>query len=175
MTHRDRTASLRGSISHSPLLLHARGTTTKAKTLSHLTLQTGHVRNSPRHEVHDDVIAALSPIVISGGGPIAKTDWTLRMVQGAAVGSCGFELHWKNWWVCSCYLAWTKRGDVAMRNVVPQLSSIPFGKLGSVPWLTAVLMPGAANAPFSTLMEAGDLERCIAWTVLETMGCEVAQ
>ena len=37
-------------------------------TLVHLTLNTGHIRNSPRREVHKNAINALIPLVRDGGG-----------------------------------------------------------------------------------------------------------
>ena len=38
--------------------------------LAHLTLNTGHLRSSPRAEVTDETLTALLPLIRAGGGPI---------------------------------------------------------------------------------------------------------
>jgi len=142
------------------------------RTIAHLTLFTGHLRNSLRHEVPKSAIDKLTPYVMSAGGEIENTGWTVKMVQGVAPGSCVFTLHHSGLWLFSCYMAWIKATSAPMWEVVKQVSgtSIPMPK--STPWLAVhamPLMPMIMQKAPHAIMEAGDLERCIAWTVIEAM------
>lgn len=142
------------------------------RTIAHLTLFTGHLRNSPRHEVPKSVIDKLTPYVMSAGGEIENTGWTVKMVQGAAPGSCCFELHHSGLWLFSCYMAWTKSASVPMWEIVKQVSETACPRPKSTPWLAVhamPLMPMIMSKAPHAIMEAGDLERCIAWTVIEAM------
>lgn len=142
------------------------------KEIAHLTLFTGHLRNSPRNEVPPEAIKMLMPYVMSAGGEIGSTGWTVKMVQGAAPGSCGFTLHHSGLWLFSCYMAWTTTADAPMWEIAKQVSNTSLPKPKSVPWLAIHAMPDMPlimlRAPLA-IMEAGDLERCIAWTVIEAM------
>lgn len=142
------------------------------KKIAHLTLFTGHLRNSPRSEVHRDTIKFLRPYVMGAGGEIGDTGWTVRMVEGIAPGSCGFTLHHSGLWLLSCYMAWTTAADNPMWDVVKDVSKTDLRKPDLVPWLAIHAMPDFPSIWFKAphaIMEAGDLERCIAWTVIETM------
>lgn len=138
------------------------------RTIAHLTLDTGHVRNSPKSDVEGDVVEALSPIVKRGKGEIAG--WDIRMVQGAAPGSAGFTLNHGGLWIASSYMAWAVEGDAPQWGLVRQLYQPKITKPSCLPWLAVKLMSGSARASFDVMMEAGDLERCIAWTALEVLG-----
>ncbi|MCV3769085.1 hypothetical protein [Rhizobium sp. TRM95796] len=112
------------------------------------------------------------PYVMGAGGEIENTGWTVKMVQGVAPGSCGFTLHHSGLWLFSCYMAWTQAASAPMWKIVKQITktSIPRPKL--TPWLAVHAMPDMPRILFkapSAIMEAGDLERCIAWTVIEAM------
>jgi hypothetical protein len=139
------------------------------QTIAHLTLFTGHLHHSPRSEVHRETIDLLMPYVKRGGGKIGSTGWTVRMVQGVASGSCGFELHYSGFWLFSCYMTWTTTADAPMWDVVRELSKTTLDKPKSVPWLAVHAMPQLAAAPMQAIMAAGDLERCVAWTIIEAM------
>ncbi|MND98269.1 hypothetical protein D3C80_906120 [compost metagenome] len=141
-------------------------------SIAHLTLFTGHHRDSPRIEVPREIIDMLMPFVMSAGGDIGNTGWTVKMVQGVAPGSYGFTLHHSGLWLFSCYMAWSTAADTSMWGVVRQVSKTSLPKPKSVPWLAVHAMPSMPmimlKAPHA-LAEAGDLERCIAWTVIEGM------
>jgi hypothetical protein len=139
------------------------------QSIAHLTLLTGDLRHSSRKEVRHETIEMLMPYVMSAGGAVGNTGWTVRMVQGAGPGSCGFTLHHSGLWLFSCYMAWTTTADAAMWNIVRQVSKTRLPKPTSVPWLAVHVMPSMMLASPHTLMEAGDLERCIAWTVIAAM------
>ncbi|MBD9640900.1 hypothetical protein IB277_31870 [Ensifer sp. ENS07] len=138
------------------------------RTIAHLTLDTGHIRNSPRSEVHRDVVDVLSPIVRGGKGEVAG--WDIQMIHGAAPGSVGFALNHGGLWIASSYMAWTQEGDGAQWDVIRKLYQPNMMKPTCSPWLAVKLMSGSAGAGFDVMMEAGDLERCIAWTVLDVFG-----
>ncbi|MBL0375376.1 hypothetical protein JJB09_25525 [Rhizobium sp. KVB221] len=142
------------------------------RTIAHLTLFTGHLRNSPRHEVDREAIDKLMPYVMSAGGEIENTGWTVRMIEGAAPGSHCFELHHSGLWLLSCYMAWTRAASTPMWEVVKRISKTTVPKPKTTPWLAVHAMPATPMIMFKALhamMEAGDLERCIAWTVIEAM------
>lgn len=139
------------------------------KTIAHLSLFTGHFRNSPREEVHQEAIDILMPYVMDGGGKIANTSWTVKMVRGAAPGSCCFTLHHSGFWLFSCYMAWTSAADEPMWDVVREVTKTKVARPKSVPWLAVHAMPMFLLAPPHAIIEAGDLERCVAWTVIEAM------
>ena len=139
--------------------------------IAHLTLFTGHLRNTSRREVRSDTIALLRPYVMGAGGEIGDTGWTVKMIQGVAPGSCSFELHHSGLWLFSCYMAWTTTADKPMWDVVKQASKTAVSKPEHAPWLAVHAMPDFPLIMFKAphaIFEAGELERCIAWTVIET-------
>ncbi|WP_130821732.1 hypothetical protein [Rhizobium ruizarguesonis] len=142
------------------------------RTIAHLTLFTGHLRNSPRHEVPKNAIDKLMPYVMSAGGEIENTGWTVRMVQGVGPGSCCFELHHSGLWLFSCYMAWTNATSAPMWEVVKEITKTSLPRPKYTPWLAIHAMPDMPLIMFKAphaIMEAGDLERCIAWTVIDAM------
>ncbi len=142
------------------------------RTLFHLTLDTGHVRNSPENEVRSETIDALTPIIGKGKGELAG--WGIQMVHGAAGGAAGFNLRHGGLCIASGYMAWMPQGDVPQWGVVRQFYKPTMMKPMYLPWLAVKLMAGAERASLDVLMQAGDLERCIAWTVLDVFGEDFA-
>jgi hypothetical protein len=146
--------------------------------IHHLTLTTGHTRFSPRSEVAQWAIDFIKPVVIVGGGELGDTGWRIRMVRGTQPGGAAFECHHGSTWFVSCYMAWTKAGSVEMWNaaksfplVVPHIRRPP-----SLPWLAAGIMPEAIDTTrIDLMMEVGDLERVVAWTVLDLYRDEVGE
>ena len=37
----------------------------------------------------------------------------------------------------------------------------------AVPWLGVLLLPGMTAMPVETVAQLGDMERCLAWTLIE--------
>ena len=147
---------------------------THSARLQHLTLNTGHNRSSPRSEVADDVIDILAPFVAIGGGVLADTGWKLQMVHGPADGSCCYNIAYGEDWISTCHLAWTAEGAEALWPIAVELARhmgglAVAGPPDQLPWLSVVMMPQAMLASPVTLFEAGDLERCVAWTALELL------
>lgn len=147
-------------------------------TLAHVTLTSGDVRHSPRHEVGDHVITLLAPLlarVLAGDTvdvPYVDGEFCL---QGVADGDC-------------CALTVTgaasglliatlgiAAGEVGSAALWQQLhayapESSPLATRAddppASPWCAVRLDRGAVAHP-DALTWLGDLERCLAWTYLE--------
>jgi hypothetical protein len=54
--------------------------------------------------------------------------------------------------------------------VVPTVTGTPgiIFRPMAVPWLAVSLTPDALRAPRDAIRTAGDLERCVAWALMET-------
>lgn len=142
----------------------------KPTHIEHMTLTTGHTRSSPRSEVADDVVEILKPLVASGVGVLGDTGWSFGIMYGH--GSCCFIIFHGSHRIATCYVAWTPEGTAAVWPLAASLADktgadTPPGPPGRVPWLAVILMPEVMNVSLDIIMEAGDLERCIAWTVIE--------
>lgn len=141
-------------------------------TLLHLTLNTGDVRESPRSEVCDDVIALLRPLITAGGG---------RLPGFAVAYTVELWRHGRE----AIFTIWTPdhapilTGGLAQDDPAPVWAALqplldPRWSRGphapmppTTPWLAVVLLPSAAATPRNDLMAFGDFERCLAWTVIE--------
>lgn len=156
--------------------------------LNHLTLNTGHLRASPRSEVHGDVRRALRPIAETSGGPIpGLTGWYLHLihsVESGLDGSVYFQIARERGRsqrpVVQCMLCWQASEHEAAWNVAregytahePELRTMrlwraPPPKPPTVPWLAVWLTPFVVRVDPLTLCAFGDLERCVAWTLLD--------
>jgi hypothetical protein len=122
--------------------------------------------------VPDDIIDALLPVVTLGGGRLRDTGWSVKITQGTKPGGTAFECWHGSLWLISCYMAWDEPGSTemwqaAMRHPLHPNVQRPL----TLPWLAAALMPVALQSADPKLMlEAGDLERCVAWTILHAVG-----
>lgn len=147
-------------------------------TLAHLTLNTGHLRMSPRSEVFAGSIKLLDPIIIAAGGVVGGI--YLRVLKRGKT-ACAFSIGTKSHVMIFGFLCWDEAGaDLAWK----MSSSVYRGQHDQepaaaqpehVPWL-AVQLPTNDNALLQRIgtpemwAEIGDLERCIAWTILAQEG-----
>ena len=143
----------------------------------HYTLNTGHIRMSPRSEVADDIIDVLRPIVEEGEHIIRgilvvvpHTDHgfvaTIYADPDGRVPLCTIgvadTIHAEEEiWPCleDMYLRITDGGIMARAGFQSPR------KPTSLPWL-AVVLHGALVRP-ETMEWLGDMERCLAWAWLE--------
>lgn len=145
--------------------------------LVHYTLNSGHTNDSPRKDVGDDIIQLLAPIVDKRESPIPRLDdyqlWTTR-TSGAALFTILRASNQEP--LIHCALAWAKEGAQLLWPGFKQVYDDAFGpwpgKIAAVmparlPWLSVVLFPGCARVNPEHMYMMGDLERCIAWTILE--------
>lgn len=139
------------------------------KTLEHITLTSGGVRESPRSEVDDDIVD-LVRAAIRGDGLLG--DWRVRLTSQTP-SVYAFDLEHAGLRVA---MAWLCRDAGATRRLWPTLAAFaPTGvrlfRPRSVPWLAASLDLANVEQIVKTpeiLMQAADLERVVAWALLET-------
>ena len=142
--------------------------------LAHLTLTTGHLRNSPAHEVPPEVIEALAPLVQSGGGPIPKCPgWSCEITCDA--GGAVFHFSKRGIPCILCMLAWDankaeEQWSLALECTYTELLDGISTKMPvTLPWLAVDILPTCILlCSASDMMLMGDLERCLAWTILHT-------
>ena len=120
--------------------------------LTHRTTETGHVRQSPRSEIDDDAIRRLAPMLrraLNTGQPVrlAPTAWTITATETAD------RLDAQAW-------HGERTGDPHIRLAVTGRTLT-----ASMAGLAAIRSPTRAA---EAAIEAGDLERCLAWTWIES-------
>lgn len=149
--------------------------------LHHLTLNTGHSSTHRLDTLDAGVVAALSPLVRSGGGIIpAVAPWRCVIAGGADAGAATFDFRrgQSDGPAVFCGLAWTDAGAdelwPAMLSMWEPLRSIlapqapPPRRPGRLPWLACILLPAAALATSrEDLGWMGDAEKCFAAAILE--------
>lgn len=148
--------------------------------LHHVTLQTADSRISPRHEVRDDVVRMLTPLLA-------------RALAGEHVpvpGQAGYTMLGADAGPCATVTVYANESDTAEPAYTPLLTVGIAGhsRCGSglwralhdreglatdpdspppAPWVADRLEVGAIQYA-SALEWTGDLSRCLAWTYLET-------
>lgn len=154
------------------------------RELHHLTLNNGHTRRSPRAEVGDGILALLAPLVAAGGGrlPTPADGYRLTVVRAEGEeGAATFTVQRvaDNLPLVTCFVVWDRRQDARYwalaGGAIGQLrDQFPPGALpakmpprpASVPWLAVLIWPTLALDPVAAGWIA-DLERCVAWTLIE--------
>lgn len=149
------------------------------RTLVHVTLSTGHVRDSPRSEVSKETIDALAPVLeqLLAGDEIAvpwvSGDYT---INGAAGGDCFIATIWSRGGAPVVTIGCARGPREAVRlweqlhatAVIDELQ--PQTIAGAAPlgerWCAARLEIGIAAHP-DTAHWLGDFERCLAWTWID--------
>ena len=151
----------------------------------HITLNTGHSCVSPRGEVDQRVIRALSGLVSAGGGPIpGLSPWRVTIHQHP--GGWSFDLargqevalfcvlahdpeHGRDLWEGIERVYFTIAEQVP-QMLVPGVNAAP-EMPSSTPWLAVLILPsGLLATAASDISWFGDFERCLAWTLLEKTG-----
>jgi len=146
----------------------------------HYTLNTDHTRHSPRSEVSDAAIAALTPLVVPGdhiipGAPrylcttttqgsalIATASQGQRpcVTMGVAPDAAAADAIWPH--LQSAYLAACD---------LPGLRSADFAaphRPGKHPWCAAIVITATPDEA----LWLGDFERCLAWAWLTSKGLD---
>lgn len=151
--------------------------------LTHVTLNTSHVRRSPRSEVGGDVVRELTPTLAAALRGERSSLWIPGyQIEGARYGRCclvtlygvvgesrgaeqvpvlttGVAGHSR----CGARL-WRELHELAAQvGVEPRTD--PNDAPGA-PWVADLLLPGFALDP-SIGEWTGDYSRCVAWTFLE--------
>ena len=131
--------------------------------LLHKTIETGHVRQSLRREVDPDILAALRPLVSEAvkhsKRPVhVGAGWWIRAELDG--GRLAFDLAGDRSgpWVYSCTVT---RADGPARPALLEVSIA-----GMSEWVRGKRGPAEIERAVELSMQAGDLERCIAWAWL---------
>jgi hypothetical protein len=157
---------------------------TKLPNLCHLTVNTGNVTACSAAERDVEAITRLRKVVKSGRGQVLGSRWNVQMVGGPIEGSCCFELRYDTFWIVSCYMAWAKEASLPTWDIVRQIGRgmgvnerLLKAPPKSLPWLGVVFMPDLllGAVPPSVLMQAGEVEQMIAWTVLDLFEAPAAK
>ncbi len=150
--------------------------------LIHYTLNTGHWRYSPRHEVANEVISAIDNLTIPGQHALpGSEDLVFDLLVQGKFGRASFFIkevyQAKKQPIALCGLVWkqetlhkTKRRleQVCAAAGAPCLAehrNIPSCP-EKVPWLGIVLFEGIALLG-ERIADVADFERCLAWTLIE--------
>ena len=140
-------------------------------TLVYLTLNTGHVRNTPIYRVRERDIQALAPLVRSGGGAIPGCPgWSCNITCHSSGAAFNFCLHKTP--IIFCTLAWdaieaAELWTAAIRCIL-KFSESTLNMPATLPWLAVNLLPSCIYCSRSDIEMLGDLEPCLAWTILQT-------
>lgn len=157
-------------------------------TLYHLSMNTGHVAETPRSSVERLTIDLLRPLVVGFGGPIPMPGaWSMFCTVLHGIGSTK-EAHAHftlsraskpiiNGAVCWAEttadrtMAWTTLRDSyePVRKTLPVTIARPATSLppSKSPWLAVWMTAEIAHVPTYEIGMLGDLERCLAWTFID--------
>jgi hypothetical protein len=146
--------------------------------LIHFSLLTGSARVSPKSEVDPVTIKQLREAIAKKESILG---WVVKIVPSPE-GIHIFELHKNGSHISSGYLAVKQDASERLWNMIQNIPSPPgviINKPTSTPWLA--VMPYIAGLDdimkdvvlrferLQALGEVGDLEKCVAWTLIELM------
>lgn len=145
--------------------------------IEHLTLSSGHTRRSPRSEVREEIIDRIRAALAAGGEDVGG-GWSVRILPGMPDGTAVYDLLHDGRRVVACYLGIdrARANDLwdQLDAVMPLAAGAVRRRPKRVPWLAVMPAPDPAvladPAAFADiLLEAGDLERCVAWAILDAV------
>lgn len=136
-------------------------------SLAHVTLNTGNIVHSPRSGVWPETMALLAPMIADGRGSPGGVPFLVaeRSEAAALVMLCDPP-------AVACGVCWSEERSTAAWQALIQLGAasglrrVP-DHIPAVPWLGVVVLPTALLLDPATLMSLGDLERCLAWALIE--------
>jgi hypothetical protein len=160
------------------------------QTLSHLTLNTGHVTRSPRSDVEQGVVDRLLSMVDADEGTFPELGLAFDVMRpldaqgrprpGAAFFQVAAATGMSREPYVLCVACW--RPDLsseawaqalgAYENLRPMLQATrlyeaPPPRLPPVPWLAVVITPFMATLTPEKVTRLGDMERCLFWALAE--------
>lgn len=145
------------------------------RTLYHLSLTTGSARHSPRAEVSDEVIDRIRTAIAETDGALSGTGWRVRLIPAAPPGCHAWDLERDGRRVVTCLLC-DDDGSSAelwrLAETIPGLPGTVRQRPDAAPWLAVALVPDQTllSDPLAfadVLTESGDLERCVAWALID--------
>lgn len=140
--------------------------------MTHLTINTGHSRQSPRSEVSEETLRLLIHHIRQDKSVLPHGHWAIitdRRTPGCtAVSVMHNDDALRH--VATVGIAWTIDGTTKIWALMQALAiqhRIPVRCVKpKPPTATVILLPDAAQLPPEALMEMGDLGRCLAWAVM---------
>jgi hypothetical protein len=143
-----------------------------AATLEHISLTTGSARRSPRSEVSDQVVEMVRKALANSQGRLPG-GWSIKIVP--APQGYVYDLLHDGRRVSACFLCPSPTESDAMWQDVSQIPALDGAirhRPASTPWLAVALVPDVAIlanplAFADVLQQASDLERVVAWTLME--------
>lgn len=141
--------------------------------IEHVTLTTGATRESARSEVADHVVHRIREALATSDGTLWDTGWRVALLPTPEGGHV-FDLLWRGTPVVRCWLCVDGgASDEMWRAAKGGGIVLPGTRLmrpRRVPWLAASMRPEVLSLKDGTATvvgEAGDLERCVAWALLD--------
>ena len=152
---------------------------TRERYIAHVTLSSGHLRQSPRSEVADDVVALCTEILAQAAAegeakvPALEPPCTLRVTRSGRCSIVTVHGPGEAPLVTIGIAGHSKCGPKLWRMLHEgrsELATDP-ARVPAEPWCAARIEPGVATLTPATLAQLlpplADLERCLAWALLE--------
>lgn len=136
-------------------------------SLGHATLNTGNLVYSPRSGVHAETMEVLQSMIAAGYGDAAGIPFRIpERGAGTALITIGEPP------AVLCGVCWDEsRSDEAWMTMLEAMRQSGYVKapdrIPPVPWLAVLMLPAMLALPIETILMLGDLERCLAWAVIE--------
>lgn len=146
---------------------------TAPTAIEHVTMLTSHTRMSPRNEVSTEIIDHIRERIAMGDGKIDK-EWSVEIVPSPDGGHV-FDILFHGRIMVRCWLCTDEDYSAEMwRAAMSPKPAHKGNRPKHIPWL-AVEFAFQETDPilkheriFKRIMqELGDLERCIAWALIE--------
>ncbi len=144
------------------------------KSLQHITLTTGASRMSAREEVDDEAVNTVRRAIALADGVIPDTEWVVRLIP-TPEGAYVYRLFSEGMSIVTCFLAASPDVSDDLWKTASSMPVLP-GTINhqpdTTPWLAVIMAPDEAILANPTifasiLTEVGDLERVVAWALLE--------
>jgi len=141
------------------------------RAFEQITVTTGATRMSARSEVDNDVVRDIADELRKGDGKLWDTGWRVKLHLHPMPGAQEFVLAHHGIDIARCWLCLTREGSGALWEMatgnLPD-ERVTLARPKGVPWLAAAVLvtPSYLPDPF-VLIECGDLERCVAWALIE--------
>ena len=135
--------------------------------MTHLTLNTGHSRQSPRSEVSAETLRFLAPTLRCDTASLPGL-WSIKTHR--TTGYATVDILHESLHVAVIGTAWTKEGA---QKLWPELQALalsqnipPRGFMPPPPFTAVLLLPSAGTLTPDSLMQMGDLGRCLGWAIM---------
>ncbi len=154
------------------------------KFLRHITLTTGHARDSYRSEVSDEAVKVCGALIgrLAGSNddphneetypfPSLPGYWISGQVKSRAMLATVWADKNRDMPVLAIGIAMSSKAGASLWRALHRMEGLTLAtsidKCPPEPWVAAAPLPGAALASRSAMMILGDFERCLGWAFIE--------